>query len=521
VRAAGELHLAVREDIKTLNPYLVANAGEEFVVNLLYDTLLGSDSHGGLVPNLAEHWELASDGVSLTFWLNPQAKWHNGQPVTAEDVVFSFYLVRQQQFPGLARVGALVDRVEAMSPSEVKFTLFTARGDSVRLLGTQLRIVPADLWENLDDPLHYPNVDNPVGSGPLLFVKRVEGERLFFRNARTYHDMDSSVDTLVVEILRNEDRALQALNDSELEALGWDITPLAAQGVRDTPDSYSGIRLAEAPGLSTHTLLFNLRRAPYDNPAFRQALAQALDTQAVVDAVLMGFGDVATAGLYPAASPWQNPEITPIAFDPQQAMERLQAAGFLDRDSDGLREHPDGSVLQIPIACPDLPTPLHVAEVVAASWEAVGIAAGISTIAQDLVMPTLMETRFDVMVHNLSLNDPEMAFFYFHTSRGLLNNGHVSGLNYGGYANPEYDEIVSASLKELDPARRQELLYQLQEILATDLPQIPLYHPRVLNLYRHDHFAGWSAEPGIGLLSRTTITNLTVSTDQRSQSNPR
>jgi peptide/nickel transport system substrate-binding protein len=94
-----------------------------------------------------------------------------------------------------------------------------------------------------------------------------------------------------------------------------------------------------------------------------------------------------------------------------------------------------------------------------------------------------------------------------------LNNGYVPGLNYGGYANPEYDEVATASQKELDPAKRQEMLHRLQEILAMDLPEIPLYHPRVVNLYRDDHFAGWSAEPGIGLLSRTSIANLAVSED--------
>jgi peptide/nickel transport system substrate-binding protein len=286
-----------------------------------------------------------------------------------------------------------------------------------------------------------------------------------------------------------------------------------AHDVQENPDTYVGIKLAEAPGLRTHAVLFNLRKAPYDNRAFRQALAHALNTQAVVDEVLMGFGDVATAGLFPPASPWRNTNIPPIAFDPQQAMEKLEAAGFLDRDGDGLRENPDGSALQIPIAYTDLPTPLRVAELIAASWEAVGIAAEVSSIAQDVVMPALMEAQFDVILHNISLNEPEMADLHFHTSRGVLNNGYVPGLNYGGYANPEYDEAATASQKELDPAKRREMLHQLQEILAIYLPQIPLYHPRVLNLYRDDHFTGWSTEQGIGLLSRTSISNLTVSAD--------
>ena len=508
LHVAGELHLAVREDVKTLNPYLASNASEEFIVSLLYDTLLSYDLYQGLQPNLAERWELASDGFNLTCWLNPQARWHDGQPVTAEDVVFSVNLVRQKQVPGLVYVAALIDRVEAINPSEVRFALLTKRANAVRLLGTKLRIVPARLWENVDDPLHYPNLDNPIGSGPFLVVERAEGKRLVLRNTSVHHCTRPSIDTLVLEILRDEDKALKALKDGELDALGWDVTPEVASKVRDNSDDYAGIKLGEAPGTWTYTLLLNLRKAPYDSHAFRQALAQALDLQAILDAALMGFGDAATPGLFPPASGWQDPSIMSIAFDPQQAIKALETAGFVDRNGDGLRENPNGSGVEIPIACAKLPIPMRVAEMVAANWQAIGIAAKVMPVAQELVMPALMQAQFDVILHSISLSEPEMAFFYFHTSCGLLRNGRVFGFNYGGFANPEYDKTVTAAQEEQNPAKQQELLYQLQEMLAADLPQNPLYIPHVLNLYRDDRFVGWVAEPGLGLLSRKTMANL-------------
>ncbi len=505
---AGVLHLAVREDVKTLNPYLVSNASEEFVVSLLYDTLLDYNLRKGLGPNLAERWELSSDGVSLTFWLNPQARWHHGPPVIAKDVVFSFNLVRQEQFPGLVRVAALVDRVEAISPKEVRFVLLKKQADAVHLLGTQLRIVPASLWEKVSDPLHYSNLENPAGSGPFLLLERGDEGQLVLRNTRTHHCTMPRIDTLVLDISHDEDAALEALQDGDLDALGWDVVPYVASDVRDNPDSYASIKLAEAPGMRTHTLLFDLRKAPYDNRAFRQGLAQAIDAQAIIDAALAGFGDAATPGLFPPASPWRNTSITPLAGDPQQASKELEAAGFLDRDGDGLRENPDGSALQIPITCSDLPISVRVAELVAANWQSVGIQVKVEALAQDLMVPTLMQAQFGVILHSVSLNEPEMAFFYFHTSRGLIKNGRVSGFNYGGYANPQYDDVATISWEEQEPARRRELLYQLQEILARDLPQIPLYIPRVLNLHRDDRFVGWSTEPGVGLVNRTTIANL-------------
>jgi peptide/nickel transport system substrate-binding protein len=504
----GELRLAVREDIKTLNPYRLTNDSEAFVVSLVYDTLLSSDSEGQLAPGLAERWDLTPDGVNLTFWLNPQARWHHGQPVTAADVLFSFEFVREQQFPGLARLMALVDRVEALSPDEVKFTLLGRQAEAARLLGTQLVILPSVVWENVDDPLSYNNLDNPIGSGPYAFEQFVPEERVVLRNTESHYQTQPRAATIVVTILRDEDRALQALRDGELDAIGWDVEPALARRVLDNPEEYAGIRVAEAPGVETWTLLLNLRRAPYDSPAIRQALAQGVDREAIIEAVLNGFGDVAAPGLFPTASVWRNKDIEPIPFDPQAAVAQLESAGFDDVDGDGLREKPDGSALRMPIACVELPVPLQVAERVAADLRALGLSSEVTAIPQDEWIPTLMQAQFDVALYSIPVNGPEMLFFYLHSSRGTRNGDHTSGLNYGGYANPQFDEMASASLQELDPLQRQELVYRMQEILAVDLPHIPLYCPRMLNLFRTERFTRWQMQPGSGLLNRATVGDL-------------
>jgi len=508
VHVAGELHLAVREDIKTLNPYLVSNASEEFVASLVFDTLLDCDVGGSLVPNLAQGWELADDGVTLVFWLNTQARWHNGEPVTAEDVVFSFELVLQEQLPGMARVAALIDRVEAPTAYEIKFVLLTRRADAVRLLGTQVPIVPSGLWEDVDDPLSYANLDHPVGSGPFSMLGPIEGNQGVLVNTRTHHCTKPMISSLVLETLSDEDEAFHMLERGELDALGWDIPMQLARAVNDDPETYADIVLIDCPGISTYTVLLNLRKAPYDSVALREALAQAVDADAIIDQVLMGFGDAALPSFFLPASPWWDEAITPIAFGPRQAKERLEAAGFWDRDGDGLRENPDGSGLVISLMCSDLPVSMRVAELVATNWEAVGISTEVTAVEQDLVVPTLVQAEFDAILHSISLSDAEMAFFHFHSSRGVVKQGRVFGLNYGGYANPDLDEIVSVSLGEQDLTARRGLLHQVQDILARDVPQIPLYVPRVVNLYRDDRFVGWSSEPGVGLLNRWCMVNL-------------
>jgi peptide/nickel transport system substrate-binding protein len=315
---------------------------------------------------------------------------------------------------------------------------------------------------------------------------------------------------LFVEIIRDESQALEALKEGKFDILGWDITPAMARDVQDHPESYPEIRLATAAGLTVHSLLFNLRQAPYDNPALRSALAQAIDTEAIVDQVLLGFADPATEALFPPASPWYGRSLPAVPFDPQQAMEKLTSAGFVDRDGDGLRESPDGSALQIPITCAKSDASLKVVELVVAAWKAVGIKAKALALPADQIRSVLMQANFEVVLIDLSLREPEEAFFYFHSSRGLLVAGQVVGYNYGGYANADYDRIAEALLEEQNPEKRLELLRKLQSILTADLPQIPLYSPYLLQLYRDSRFAGWRPEPGVGLLGRTAIANLSV-----------
>ena len=504
IAVTGELHMLVREGIKTLHPYLASNPSETLAVSLMYDTLLDYDGQDGLQPNLAERWDLAADGTSLTFWLNPQARWHDGESVTAQDVVFSFNLVLQEQFPGLMRLAALVDRAEAIGPLEVKFTLLTNNADAPRWLATELRIVPAHIWEQAGETLHAANLDHPVGSGPFSFVEYAQGKQLVLSNTRI-HVSQPRIDRLVLEIVADEDKALGMLREGKADVLGWDIAPQWVSDLKKQAKEWAGVQWAESPGLSTRTLLLNLRKPPYDNRAFREALTLAVDAPALIKDALLGFGDVAAPSLLPVFSPWANPDISALPSAPQQAIQQLNQAGFLDQTGDALREDPHGSALQITLLCPNQPTALRVGGLIVAQWRAVGIAAKLTPIAQDALLPRLMQAQFDVALYGIALDEPEMAFFCFHSSQGLVKEGRVVGLNYGGYANADYDELASASLEEQDPDRRRELLYRMQAILAADLPQIPLYVPRVLNLYREDRFIGWLAEPGSGLLNRKSI----------------
>ena len=506
--AAGELRLAVREDLKTLNPFLVTNASEKFVVSLLYDTLLGVDSDGNLIPNLAERWEAMPGSTDVTVWLDPNARWHNGRSVLAEDVVFTFDLIRRWQIPGLAPLAALVDRVEALSPREVKWSLIDSRSDALQLLTTTMVIVPAPEWSAVDDPLSYANLDGPIGSGPFRLVEFAREERVVLRNTLAHHS-PPRVASVVIEVVRDQDRALGMLQHDELDAIGWSIEPEMARRVLGNPVEYAGILIAQSAGSDTQTLLWNLRRSPYGDVAFRQALAQAIDTEAIIEEVLLGLGDVAPAGLFVSSSQRHDPSIPSLAREAGRAASELDSMGFLDTDGDGWREMPDQSPLQVLLSCPELPTSVQVAEMVVQHLQQVGVGSDLVVVPQDAWVPTLMAADFDVALHSAAISDSREAFVHFHSSQGTLNGTRVSGQNFGGYSSPEFDELVLAALGEPQRTLQLDLSRQLQVLLANDMPQTALYSAQVLSLFRTGRFTGWRAQPGNGLLHRATIAGIT------------
>jgi peptide/nickel transport system substrate-binding protein len=402
-----------------------------------------------------------------------------------------------------------VDRVEAIHLHEVKLALIAPRSDAVRLLTTQVPILPEAVWRGAEHPLRVSNLENPIGSGPFRLVAFLPGERVILENTGNHHSLRPSVQSVVVEIVRDEDRALEMLQNAELDGIGWSIAPHLVRSVLDDPETYAGIRVAQAPDLVVQTLLLNLRKTPYDDPAFRRAIALAINVEDMVERVLLGLGGTASAGLFLETSPWRDANIAPLAHEPDEAERLLEAAGFRDSNGDGLREEPEGNGLQAAVACMDLPVPLQIAELVAGYLKAIGIDSHVDPVAQDAWMPTLMQARFGIALHAIAVTGSETALLHFGSSHGALDDERVSGQNFGGYASPQFDEAATAAVAEPEPTAQWELAGQIQNILAADLPQIALYTPRVLSLFRSDHFTGWRTMPGHGLLHRATVSSLT------------
>lgn len=496
----GELKVAVREDAKNINPYLAATSTDQRIVGLLYDTLLAWDDNKGLVPWLASEWKCADDGLSCVFTLDPKAVFHDGKPLTAKDVEYSFNMTREKQFPSIVMSIAALDKVTATGERQVTMTFKSKQVDTLRFVGTVISIVPQALWDKVPDPKNYANWDNPVGSGAFKLKQRVEGQYIVLENSGTHYRFKPTVKTITFQVMTDDNVALLALKKGDIDAIFGNIPPAIATDIQKNPSGYPNIKVVTAGGTGTQTVLWNLRKAPFNDLKFRLAVAQAVDVDSIIKMALMGYADRATAGFVPpAAGIFFDKDVKPVKYDEAAAKAALDAAGYKDANNDGARELPDGKALKIEILTLNVPPSTDIGDLIVAQLKKVGISATATALTSDAQTERLRTANFDAALSSVSVSVPNMMMYYFHSSRAVMKDGRVSGFNRGGFENADYDKLSTQSLAEFDTAKRVQIHNQLQEILAAQQPQVPLYHSQVLSVYNESRFTGWVNKPSTGI----------------------
>ena len=507
---AGALNLGVLDDVKNLNPYMGFGSSEGFVIGLVYDTLLAWDTEKGLVPNLADSWEIKDNGLTVDFKLNPNAKWHDGKPVTAEDVEFSFNLIRAKRFPSFMAIIGNLAGAQVIDAHTVRVTFRAPSSNSMRFIGTAPSILPKHIWSKIEDPVNYPNLDNPIGSGPCIVADRRDGQFVTLKNTGTHYRSNLSLDTITLRVLRDETMGILSIRRGDLDALLWNIDGAVAEEVEANAKAFPNLKVASAPSSSVRTLQFNLRNAPWSDITLRKAVSLAIDQKTLIRDVLLGYGREQGPGLVAFTDIHANKSLTPVPRDVNAAKALLDAAGYVDVNRDGLREDKSGKAMRLEVLTGNTPASMNLAELLVNQIKQIGIDAYFTPLTAEALRNRQMAADFAAAITSVSFGVPDMMFYYGHTSRGVMTDGRVTGFNYGGYSDPEYDRMAEAMQMELNDAARNKILRDMQARLASAYYHIPLFAADVLQLYRDDKFTGWVVEPDSGVNNTATLSRLTL-----------
>jgi peptide/nickel transport system substrate-binding protein len=502
----------------TLNPGTAVLSEAYYMFELVYDTIFDLNLDGTYRLSLADSYEVSDDGTVWTFKINPNFKFHDGEPLSAQDIAFSYnFYQSHEDFPFLPVYTEYFDTVEAPDDETVVITLSEAIPNMESQL-VFLYVLPEHIWAQYDDPTGAVEFENEemIGTGAFKMLEYRQGEFVHLEAVKDHPLTPPKVDEVVFQTFDNQDALVQALVTGQVDMI-TEMPNTAVPTLQDTDNVELVVGAPFAPEVTdiipNQTTEENC--PPEDgvcsgHPALRDltvrtALAHATDKQKIIDVVLLGLGTPGLTLIPDGLGVWYNDTIKDYPFDVAEANRLLDEAGYLDSDDDGAREMPDGTnPLNFRLFWPnDSATSPRIAELLSESWGQIGVTLQPQALDPDALTSVCCPTfDFDIIIWGWG-SDPDPGFLL----SVHLTDEIPTGNSETGYANPEFDDLFSQQATELDGEKRKEIIWQMQQILHDDVAYIIPYYPQATQAYRTDRFKGWiTDQPKVELADPTSLT---------------
>jgi peptide/nickel transport system substrate-binding protein len=489
-------------DIQTIHPFLAEDGPSLGVIGLLYEGLVGGDLRTGLpAPNgLADYWEIAPDGKTYTFYLNQDAKWHDGVAITADDVQFSFDALANPEVAS-AYGQTFIESTESWRViDEHTFELVAREPLWTYLIDLYSVVIPKHIWEDVpvaewrtDGGATGQDPTRVVGSGPFKFGEWRQGESITLSRNDDYFQKVPYLDSYVIRIWPDQTAVVNALLNGEIDVA---VVPPADV---ETVESTEGLVVTIYPTRGFTFYMTNLdpeKSQFFLDQRIRQALMYALDRESIVDDILLGYGEVAR-GTQPVISYAYAPDriTTEYTYDPEKARSLLNEAGWTDIDGDGFVDK-DGNAFAFELLYPSgSPTSDQLVAYMQDAWRAIGI----DMTPRALEFPSLVETITGD--HNF-----DIAMLLFNWDATFIQDAmfgcdqYDGGFNMVKYCNERVDELNAQAKRTFDEEARRELVIEATNIVNDELPVAVMHFGKAIvgysdRLQNYKPSAWGSADP--------------------------
>jgi peptide/nickel transport system substrate-binding protein len=471
VAATDRLVVARSTDAVSLDPARASDIESLEVAEQVYGRLVRF-APGRLEPepDLATSWTVSEDGTVWTFELRPHVFFHDGTPVDADAVVFSFERQILPDHPAhepdfvWTRAFHNIRHVRAVGPLRVQFDIDRPYAPFLANLamGPAAIVSPTAVqrWGSSFGR-------HPVGAGPYRFVEWIPGDRITLERNPSYWDQPAKTRYLVLLNMPDSRQRLQAVESGAadiIQQLAPDELPL----VQLHPD----LRMAVAPAALVSYLAMNTQRRPLNDPRIRRAIAHAIRREALVKLVYQGLGIPAIGPLPPNV--WgARSDVVAYPYDPERARRLLAEAGWHGDKVTPLKLYAPSAPSQY------MPSPERVAAIIKSSLAEVGIPVEIILSDPGEHQRALWQGEHDLALHGW-FNDNGDPDNFLYT---LLDSDNTTGSrpsNIAFYSNGWFHDVIGVAQRTTDRTERERLYSQAQAILATDVPWVPLAHSKVV-----------------------------------------
>jgi len=473
--AGVTFRVRLNDDPPDMDPVRSRDTTSEAVLFKIFDGLVEFDPTTlEVAPAVAESWEISPDGLTYTFHIRPNVRFHNGREVTASDAVYSFErALRPESRPARPWVFGPVlgseafregeaDRVaglEAVDPRTLRVTLTHSYAPFLsHLLVEQASLVPREIYDDPDEGY----LRHPVGCGPFRFASWTPGQSVVLEAFPDYYGEGPHVDRVVFRIMHSQETALQEYRAGNLE-----MTDEIPSGIRRELQEEFGEQYRRWPQIAVRSFALNHARPPFaGNLALRQAVNHAVDRDYILRVVDEG-KDMPVAGVIPPGLPSHNPELEGYAHDPARARALLARAGY-----------PAGEGLpELTLVYNTNEGHRRMCERVVADLAEVGIRARLLNLDFAAYLAAITGTPDEPpeahMIYFAWVADFPDAYNFLFTNLHSSNAG--AGGNYSRYVNPEFDRLIDQAVGEPDTARRIDLYRRAERVAVEDAAWIFFY----------------------------------------------
>ncbi|WP_425073288.1 peptide ABC transporter substrate-binding protein [Sagittula sp. S175] len=502
--ATGQVIVGISQEPTVFNPHMLHIEVDEGVHWALFDPLFAVEPDGTFSPRLVtevptvENGGISEDGTEWKVTLKEGVTWHDGTPLTAEDVKFTLELQKDDNFRAARRTGhELIEEITVISDTELSWKMSSPFAPYMAILSWTM-IVPKHAFDG-QDPNEAPFNQSPIGTGPFKWDSRAPGDNIQLVANADYHGDKAQIERVVVKYVPDLTVLYTQFKTGEIDVI-------AIQGI--APDHYAeasnlpGKTVELVPVGTVETLSLNLGNPVLADKAVREALYLGVDKQTVIEALYYGL-PTPTETYMPQQSFYYNDALPGHTYDPEAGKALLDEAGWTV-GSDGIREKDGQRLTFVCSTTAGNHTREQLQQFLQQSWKDMGIEMTISNLPPAVMWADhWMQSQFDMAVAGiifLTGPDPDTRD-YFHT--GAINAQGGAGQNTFQYSNPRIDELLTEGAITVSPEARKPIYAEIQTLVREELPFLPLFQR---NEIRGHDAAMTGYEPNINV--RITFWNM-------------
>ena len=471
----GKFIEGVVNEPRHINPLLSqANDTDRDLVSLVYSGLLEYNGEGKIVPDLAQSYEISSDGLNYTIYLKDNAFWHDGKKVVADDVIFTIQTAQNSDYGSPQRINWQGVQVEKVNELAVMFKLQAKYAQFLNNL--TVKILPKHIWQDIK-PINFALSEfnlKPVGSGPYKFDRlkkdkdgRIQSYQLLAN--KNFYGGRSFIGEIEIKFYNSEDEMIDAYNRSEIDGLSF-ISPDNLKRVKFK--QRLNIRELKLPRY--FAVFFNQNKsAVLSDKNVRLALSHATNKDSLLQAVLNGRGVTVQSPMMDGVLDIPN-TVKKYEYDLELAKTILETSGWKPDEGNILTKN--NQKLQIKITTSTWPELTEVAKIIEEQWEALGAEIIIEVLPTQELQQAIKDRNYEALLFGAVLNIDPDPFSLWHSSQKK-----DPGLNLSLYDNKAADTLLEDARQTLNPLERAKKYDDFQKLVIEDIPAVFLYNP----LYIH------------------------------------